>query len=176
MVIGGLPCTRHCVILKNSHLITVCSTGFKIPRKHKTHWNTRIKKNFNQRKCNFKTESVIGNHNKDTKELGAWFSAFYVKIWQISITSKGKLHTCTPTPTHWQETKRKFPNPVSSSTPSEAALQRAFEGRSPTLPPGELILCSLTVIKNRKNPPPTLRKQKMWPPVRPWPINLLPSY
>lgn len=37
-----------------------------------------------------------------------------------------------PTPTHWQETKSKFPNPVSSSIPSETALQRAFEGKSPT--------------------------------------------
>lgn len=29
--------------------------------------------------------------------------------------------------------------------------------------------------KNRKKPPPTPRSRKPWPPVRRWPINLLPS-
>lgn len=51
-------------------------------------------------KYNFKTESVIGNQNKDTKVLRAWFSAYYVKIRQISITSKEYYtHACPPSHT-----------------------------------------------------------------------------
>lgn len=53
-----------------------------------------------------------------------------------------------PTPTHWQETQRKFPNPVSGSIPSETDIQHACEGRSPML---KLRADTLTVIKTEES-------------------------
>lgn len=69
-----LPHTRHRTILHT------------LPRKQdslKHQTKKRISTNAN---VNFKTESGTGNPNKHTKELGAGFSAYYVKIRQLSMT------------------------------------------------------------------------------------------
>lgn len=96
---------------------------------------TRLKCNFNQGKYNFETESVTRNHSKDRKGLQASFSVYYVKILQISITSKGKknyTYACPPPHTD-RKPEESFQILFPAASLLRLGLQNAFEGRRPTL-------------------------------------------